>query len=166
MGSLRIVGSPLPEKMFLPFGLSGFQIHLLKKDLSVRTNIVHLAVIVKEQIRINAGERKLYRVRPLSGRVFCGDIKVPVVVPVDICHNHIEKSIVISYTWCINIQAIGSTGGQKKLTASVQNVTDLFPIHKIPAVIYGDAGEIFKRACYQVKVLPHPANAGVRMKTR
>jgi hypothetical protein len=47
-----------------------------------------------------------------------------------------------------------------------QDITDLPPVHQIPAVKNRDAGEVFKRTVDQVIILAHAANARVGMEPR
>jgi hypothetical protein len=54
---------------------------------------------------------------------------------------------------------------QGQLAGPVEGVADLFPMHKVAAVVNGEAREKLKGGVHEVKIIPHAADAGVRVET-
>ena len=62
------------------------------------------------------------------------------------------------------VDALGSGDvHQIQLGTAAETVADLGPVHQVPAVEHRNAGKEFKGACHHVVILPHAADAGVRV---
>ena len=53
---------------------------------------------------------------------------------------------------------------KRKSLRILHTVSDLFPVHQISAVKNRNSRKVFKGACDQIIILPHPANARIRVK--
>ena len=83
---------------------------------------------------------------------------------VDIGGNHVELALMVTDGRGKDTAA-GSTTTQIHLRGSIQHIAYLLPMNQVFAVEHRHSREILERAAHQIEVIPHPANARIRIIT-
>ena len=127
----------------------------------VRIGDVGPAVVVHEQVRVDAAEGEPDRVGPGPGRVRRRDDAV--AVPLGPGREHVERALVMADGG--GEDAARDAGPlQGELRGPVEHVPDLGPRHQVAAVPDRDARKGGERGVDEVVVLPDAGHARVRVK--
>ena len=170
MRSLRaFAAGTVPNALCLAQLCAGLKINLKLSDAVVAvfvrmcTGVIHLAVRIPEQRRVNALMVDPDRVGPLAADVICPHKKIAAA-----CHirrDHIESAVVVADRRRKNT-AGGAAVHQRQLAFSRQNIAKLLPMQQVTAMPKRHARKKLKRTVDKIIVFTYTANARVRVKTR
>lgn len=118
------------------------------------------AVVVPGEVGIDAGDAgQRDRVGPGARRVGGGDQQVAAAA--DVGDDQPEAAVVVAQGRRVDAAGGGRVRRQPQLAGPVEDVADLGPVHQVPAVQEGHAGEVLEAGTGEVVVLAHPADARI-----
>ena len=160
---------PVPPQIFFisPTSLPVVDVELLLADVAVSAadvpDVIHLAVIVEEQRRIDAFAIERMRLRPRPGRI--GRRHVEIARAPDVRRHHVERAVVVPQRRREHA-ARRPHLLERQLARPREHVPDLPPVDQILAVKDRHAGKILERAVDQIVVVAHAANARIGIEAR
>ena len=124
---------------------------------------VGLAIVIKEEGRVDARLVHPDGLGPFTGRVFCPHIEVAAMAYIG--DDHVEPAGVVADGG--GVDAAGTAGLiEGQLAVAGEAMADWLPVHQVAAVEDRHAREVFEAAGHEVVVLTHATDWGIGMESR